>query len=198
MSTPTCRPLIEALAEVPDFRKSQGKRHPLPAILALICAAMLCGYKSYGAIAEWGRYYGRDLATRLGFKDGKSPAVGTLHTVLRHLDKQALEACLSVWAQGLLQQLPPDRQLEGIAIDGKLLRGSQKQGADCAYLLSALGQRLGLTLAQAAVPAGQNERAALPEVLAALVLEGRVLTLDAFYTYPDVAQTIRAKKGTTS
>jgi len=44
------RPLIEILAEIPDFRKAKGKRHPLSSILAMACAATLCGYKSYGAI----------------------------------------------------------------------------------------------------------------------------------------------------
>ena len=66
MST-TCRPLIEVLSEIPDFRKSHGKRHPLPSILALACVAMLCGYKSYSAIAEWGRNYGQHLVKALGF-----------------------------------------------------------------------------------------------------------------------------------
>ena len=47
-----CIPLVEILAEIPDFRKAKGKRHSLSAILALACAAMMCGYQSYGAIAE--------------------------------------------------------------------------------------------------------------------------------------------------
>jgi len=38
MST-SCRPLIEVLAEIPDFRKNRGKRHPLSSILALACVA---------------------------------------------------------------------------------------------------------------------------------------------------------------
>ena len=29
----TVKPLIEVLAEVPDFRRAEGKRHSLPAIL---------------------------------------------------------------------------------------------------------------------------------------------------------------------
>jgi len=46
------RPLIEVLMEMPDFRHSRGTRHLLPAVLALVCSAMLCGYRSDTAIAE--------------------------------------------------------------------------------------------------------------------------------------------------
>jgi hypothetical protein len=58
---PQARPLLEVLAEIPDFRKHHGKRHPLVAILALACSAMLCGYRRYTAIAAWGRHDGEPL-----------------------------------------------------------------------------------------------------------------------------------------
>ena len=88
------RPLVEVLSEVPDFRNSQGRRHPLGAVLALAFAATLCGYKSYGAMAQWGKNYGSELAAALGFKDGKTPSVGTLHAIFSNLDKRTLEAKL--------------------------------------------------------------------------------------------------------
>jgi len=193
---PVCRPLIEVLAEVPDFRKSRGKRHPLAAILALSCAAMLCGYKSYGAIAEWGHLYGGILARKLGFKEGKTPSVGTLHTVFRHLDKNAFEGCLGKWAECALQHTPSKTALRGIAMDAKSLRGSHKQGACDTHLLSAVSHGLGLTLYQHGVDDKTNEIGAMEEVLSHLILEGRVITVDALLPQKSIAEEIRSKGGT--
>jgi hypothetical protein len=84
---PQARPLIEVLAAIPDFRSPHGKRHPLVAILALDCSAMLCGYRSDTAIAAWGRHYGEPLGRALGFTP-RSPWAATLQTVLRRVDRE--------------------------------------------------------------------------------------------------------------
>ena len=77
--TEQCRPLIEILAEIPDPRHGQGKRYALSSLLALACAALLCGYRSYSAMAEWGWNYDQAPQRTLGFRDGQTPS-GTLKT----------------------------------------------------------------------------------------------------------------------
>ncbi len=91
-------PLIQVLVEIADFRQASGKRYALPAILALACAAMLCGYRSYSAIAEWGRNYGQHLVAALGLTNGKTPGASTLHWIFRHLDGAQFEGKLAQWA----------------------------------------------------------------------------------------------------
>jgi predicted transposase YbfD/YdcC len=195
MST-QCRPLIEVLAEIPDFRHSRGKRYPLQALLALACSAILCGYRSYSAIAEWGRNYGPQLMGALGFTHHQGPCAATLHTVFRHLDWELLEAKLGQWAESVLKATPgAPGESEGIALDGKTLRGSRKQGAPGAHLLSDLSHRLGLTLVQQAVGDNTNEIPVVREVLQGLVLTGRVFTMDALLTQREVAQEILAGGG---
>ena len=193
----TCRPLGEVLAVVPDFRQKQGQRHSLTAILCLACAAILCGYRSYGAMAEWGEHYGSGLALALGFKNGKTPCSGTLHTIFRHLDKEAFEAKIGQWADCVLQYSAASGTLQGIAIDGKTLRSSKKQGAKDVHLLSAVSHGLGLTLGEQAVDAKTNEIGAVQQLLHLLVLEGRVVTMDALLTQKEIAKTILQKGGTT-
>lgn len=193
-----CPSLIEVLADVEDPRRARGKRHPLTAILALSVAATLCGVQGYGAIAEWGRLHGADLARALGFPREKTPCAGALHYLFRRLDRQALERALSRWAEAVLAALPPKPgHPEALAIDGKTLRGSQKQGALNVHLLSVLSHRLGLTLYQHAVADKTNEVGALPEVLAALLLEGRIITADALLCQRQIAGQIVGQGGTT-
>src|SRR5271166_359793 len=47
------RSLPDFFADIPDPRRRQGRRHPLPAILAIAAGAILCGMRGYKAIAEW-------------------------------------------------------------------------------------------------------------------------------------------------
>ena len=77
-----------------------------------------------------------------------------------------------------------------VALEGKTLRGSHKQGAPGAHLLSALAHHLGLTLAQQAVDDKTNEITQVETVLRQLVLRDRVVTMDALLTQRHVAQTI--------
>lgn len=185
------RPLIEVLADIPDVRARRGKRHPLSAILAMACCAMLCGYRSYSAIAEWGRNYGTGIAHALGFTHN-TPCAATLHTVFRHVDRDDLEAKLGTWAESIVVSTPPAPSAgeAAVALDGKTLRGSRKQGAPGVHLLSALSHHVGLTLAQQAVDAKTNEITQIETVLRQIVLQDRVVTMDALLTQRHVAQTI--------
>ena len=84
----------------------------------------------------------------------------------------------------------PEAPETAMAVDGKTLRGSKKQGAPGTHLLSVLAHRLGLTLTQQAVAAKTNEIKEVETVLSQIVLTGRVVTMDALLTQRQVAQTI--------
>lgn len=187
----TCRPMLAVLGEMPDVRGRRGKRHPLAALLALACAATLCGARSYSAIAEWGRQTDITLMRTLGFTHQTMPCAATFYHVFRRLDWVRLEALLGEWADEVMRALPtrgdPD---EALAVDGKTLRGSRKQGAPAVHLLSAVSHRLGLTLGQAAVEDRTNEIPVTPTLLRGLVLEGRVVTMDALLTQREIARTV--------
>jgi len=152
-----CPSLSEALAQVQDLRKARGKRHPLAAILALAVAATLCGAQGYGAMAEWGRDHGDQLARALGFTREKTPCAGTLHYLFARLDRMTLERCSPPGPSRVGRSPPAQAHPEALAIDGKTLRGSKQQGALDVHLVSMLSHRLGLTLYEQAVSDKTNE-----------------------------------------
>jgi predicted transposase YbfD/YdcC len=178
-----CQPLIEILSKIPDFRKEKGKRHPLPAVLALACVAMMCGVKGYSAIAEWGRNYGKEISKALGFTHEKTPCSATFCNIFRKLEIQLMESILGQWADNISSAV-------GISIDGKTLHGSAKQGSGITHLLSAVRHGLGMTLAQCSVDSKTNEIGEINELLKSLVLEGRIITVDALLTQRKVSQDI--------
>ena len=77
---------------------------------------------------------------------------------------------------------------DAVALDGKTLRRSQKQGAPGAPLLSAFAPRHGLTLVQQAVAGQTNDMPVILALLRHLVLVGQVVTRDALLTQRQMAQ----------
>jgi predicted transposase YbfD/YdcC len=196
MSTWKVPSLRDALADVPDFRQAQGRRYELLPVLLMCCVAVMCGARSQAAIADWGQNYGTRWLTCLGIGRRRGPSQPTLHRIFKALDGELFEQCVTRWAEQVLVSCAgTPAALEALSIDGKSLRGSARQGAPESHLLGAVSQRLGLVIAQLAVTDKSHEAGKIESLLAALVLEGRVVTCDALHTHASVAQTILAAGG---
>jgi hypothetical protein len=201
------KPLAAVFEALEDPRDERGRRYPLAACLLLVVSGLLCGCLNLHQIAHWGRRQHVKFLRSLGFKRGLAPGKSALYELLAAVPAEQLETVLAAWAHSVLHELsaagltaPGGEQpaggaaevgtLHGVAIDGKTLRGSQKQLADISHLVSAVSHRLGLTLAQVGVERKTNEIKAVPELLKLLLLEGRVFTMDALLTQRSIAETI--------
>jgi len=192
--------LLSFLAEVPDPRSRHGRRHPLTAILALACCAIMSGAKSYAAIGQWGQDQDIAMMHRLGFTR-TPPKAGGIRKVLIALDVKALEHALTQWSEALLSRpiAAEPSPVQACALDGKSARGSFDGLQKAVHLLSLVAHESGLTLAQAAVPHGgaekTNEHKAALRLLEGLVLQGRLITGDAMFCQRDFCQQVIAAGG---
>ena len=181
--TPSCH-LLDILAEVPDPRNKKGKRYPLVSILVLIVVGLMSNHKGYTSIATWARNH-PELAKALGFRSRKTPCAATLHNLLKRLDVVSLEASLTKWVFSKLEdfQVLKTQHLEGVAIDGKELCGSEDPETGYrTHLLSAVSHELGITLTQCAVSGKTNEIPISTKLLKALDITGKIVTTDALLT----------------
>lgn len=187
--------LLSFLDDIPDPRGRNGRQHPLSAVLALACCAILCGARSYAAIAQWAHDHDIALMHRLGFTR-RPPRAGGIRKVLMAIDPAALEAALSRWAEALSGRITAadEGPLDALALDGKSARGSFDGLSKAVHLLSLVAHRSGLTVAQAEVPGGgtdkTNEHKAALRLLSELVLEGRLITGDAMFCQRDLSRRI--------
>jgi hypothetical protein len=150
MTAPTLGPsLLAVFAPLPDPRASQGRRHPLPAILTLAVLAMLCGARSLYAIFQWGRLQSPDTVRAMGFTRAQTPTVSTIHLVFKALDVAAFEAAVGRWATTHFGD-----RAGVVAIDGKGLRGIHGEQLPAVRLVAGLLVEPSLVLGQSGGRAG--------------------------------------------
>jgi predicted transposase YbfD/YdcC len=158
-------------------------------VLAVSAAAVLAGARSVTAIAEWAADAPWPVLAALGVRRDPLtrrchvPGEATIRRVLARVDGDAVDATVGAWLADRLHR-PGHRRV--IAVDGKRLRGSGRDGHQV-HLLAAAGHHDGGVVAQRDVPTATNEIAVFAPLLAGLDLAGVVVTADALHTQRDHA-----------
>ena len=183
--------LFEILCEFTDPRQRRGVRHKIQSILATAICAVLAGARSFTAMGEWAAEQSRENLLRLGSRRGKPPSERTYRRVFREIDVKALDRRVGQWF-AKQQPLQPGN---GLALDGKTVRGSRDGDQGALHLLSAIVHGHGAALAQVAVDTKTNEITQVEPLLKELNLQGVVVTADALHTQRKFASHLVEQKG---
>jgi predicted transposase YbfD/YdcC len=179
-------------ADVPDPRHRHFRdHHRFGDLLVLALSAVLCGARSWEAIAdfaatneEWFRSIGLELPNG-------TPSHDTFYRVFAKLNPRAFQAGFTAWINAVCDTL----DFVHIPIDGKTIRGSRGPDGTALHLVSAWAAEHRLTLAQVAVDGKSNEITAIPELLRMLNLRGALVSIDAIGCQKAIAEQIREGGG---
>lgn len=182
---PFCR-LLDALSEVPDPRRAEGKRYPLAPLLLFTVLALLSGATSYRRIIIFLEQRRVVLNALFGFSLKRAPSINTVRTVLQGLDGDALEQAFRRHAEGLLARTRG--RMPVIALDGKTLKGSFDHLNDrkAAQALSAFASEAAILLAHSEIDDKSNEIPAAQRMIAELGLSGVLFTADALHCQKNI------------
>jgi len=128
LSAEQIRSLPSFFLDVPDPRRTHGRRHRLPNILALATAAILCGMNGYRAIAHWAQSLSQTARQRFGcrLENGRYvvPSEYVIRNVLIRVDPAATDRALQNWNQTY------GKEDQSLIIDGKIMRNAFDGKAD--------------------------------------------------------------------
>jgi predicted transposase YbfD/YdcC len=173
-----------------DPRLRRRRRHELLDVITIAICAVIGNADSWSDIVTFGKSHRTWLKRFLPLTNG-IPSHDTFERVFDLLDPQAFARCFLKWTGSLFAHLG----LKQIAIDGKTLRGSRKDGLGALHLVSAWASKNHLSLGQVAVNEKSNEITAIPKLLELLDLKGALVTIDAMGCQKDIARQIVAGGG---
>jgi len=180
---------------VPDYRKRQGRQHRWIILLSLIAMALASAQRTPQAIARWVHEHRDDLFAVLPPRVSRLPSGATIRRALARLDVAALEQAVAAFHPPTTSAaLPTPVALQGLAIDGKAVRGVGRDGHPC-HLVSLVQHGDATVLGQVEVALKRDERSAVPLLLEERDLRGKVITTDALHTLRPTAQQIRNQQG---
>ncbi len=181
--------LLGRLAALPDPRVRKGRRYPLAALVGLVLLGMLHGRDSLRSAWVWAGQRWGVLWRPLGAHSPQFPSYNTARDLLARLSGDDADRRLRPWLEQFL-----DHPLGGVSADGKVLRGSKRDGALALHLVALVAHEGATVLAQREAVGG-DEVAALLALLTEVPLGGRTVSMDAGLLNAQVTQTITEQHG---
>jgi hypothetical protein len=171
--------LIHYLAQLDDSRHAKGIRHQQLSSLTIMVMAMLCGQSSLKGIARFARAHVELLAQHIPLPRNKPPSYSTLQRLSHQLDFEQLCEGFNRWMEQYCQA-------EAIAIDGKSITSTFKDGEGCRQsftsLVSFFGQQSQWIRRVGRLENDQRSEIDLvQEMIGQLGIERSVFTLDALH-----------------
>lgn len=185
--------LMECLSELPDPRVERTRLHCLLDILTIGICGVICGAEGWDDISRFGRSKQEWLREKLDLSlPNGIPSADTFRRVFARLQPQKLQEAFQRWTK----QLYVATQGEVISLDGKVLRHSFDIAFDqsAIHMVSAWASSARLVLGAVKVDEKSNEITAVPLLLAAMDIEGCIITADALNTQKSIAAQIVAQK----
>ncbi len=137
LSAEQMRVLPDFFADIADPRRPQGRRHPLPTVLAIAAGATLCGMRGYKAISGWAKSLGIKARERFGCRreNGRRvvPSEYVIRDVLVRVDPVALDHALQRWNEVY------GEADESLAIDGKTMCNAIDEQGHQTHIMSVVG-----------------------------------------------------------
>jgi hypothetical protein len=151
----TAAGLPAALADLPDPRARRGMRHRLTAVVTAAVGAVVAGYRSDPAIAEWVADLPAATALALGIAPDRRPSESMIRRLPPALDPDLFITAISGWLTA--GPAPGTSSRRAIAVDGKTLRGSRTNDMAAWPVMTACDQVTGVVLAGTGVDGKSNE-----------------------------------------
>ena len=176
---------------MPDHRHASYITHPLPTIIAISIAALICGAEDWYDVEDYGREKKAWLGQFLDVSQGIA-SHDTFNLFFQSVEVGALEQCFEKWVSEVAT-LAEGRIL---SVDGKTLRGSSptKEPGSFIHMLSAWCAANHLVLGQQKADEKSNEIAAIAALLDLLVIKGCLVTIDAMGCQINIAGKIVEKE----
>jgi len=175
--------LIESLQTIPDFRRKQGQRYPLIAVLLITIMSIMSGRYRYREIAAFAKANRTELLKFFHLQKRKRlPSHVTFREILKGVDFDDVLTAFNAWAE----QYVTINAKEWLALDGKALASTvteyETSYQNVVSLVSVFSHKRGQVLKSAKLE--NQKRSEIPTVrtlIEALDLHGVVLTLDALH-----------------
>ena len=132
---------------ITDPRRRQGRRHPLPMVLAIAVGATLCGQEGYKAFADWADSLGQKARERFGCRRDANrrymvPCESVIRDCLIRVDPEELGKAVDGWNKAW------GREDSALAIDGKTMKNATDEADNQTHVMSAIGHDTKICYAQ--------------------------------------------------
>ncbi|WFP75965.1 ISAs1 family transposase [Mesorhizobium sp. WSM4906] len=185
---------LDVFGEVPDPRDLTAQ-HPLPEILFVALAAVLCGATHCTEMELFAKNR-LDLLRQFIPLERGAPSHDTFSRVLAALDPVALNEAFMRFMAAFGAQARIDAPTGQVAIDGKSLRRAYAKGRSHMppLVVTAFGCDTFMSLAQTVAQEGGEVQAAIA-ALELLSLKGLTVTADALHCHRRMTKTVREGGG---